>query len=90
MTTESHELALTEINNGDRYDIQCSAARMSPSAAAGTFHSIASAAAREYEHEFPPSEGGRLLTAEDILLAAAELAEYYANHIRETDALESA
>lgn len=87
MTTASHELALWVINTGKGYDRRCHAARQAnPTYAAHLFANFAMDGARLYEKEFG-TPGERIFAAEDMLLAAAELAEYYARHVAETDAL---
>lgn len=84
MTDESHELALTIINDGDGYDHRCRIARLGVAPAiAIQFGHVARLGARKYLREFPPSE---VFSAVDILLAAVELCEYYEQHIKEIDA----
>jgi hypothetical protein len=91
MTIASHELALNEINEGKRYRRRCAAARHPASQQAATFADIARQAARDYERQFgAPDDFGRVFTAEDILLAAAELSDYYTRHNAENDAMEKA
>lgn len=91
MTTASHELALWVINTGEGYGDRCAAARQvtHPSYKAYRFKRFASDGASAYEREFG-TPGEHVFTAEDILLAAAELAEYYARHVAEADAADKA
>ena len=77
------ELALCEINNGARYAQRREIARMPARNAAVNMARVACMAAREYERDFAADP----FTAEEILLCAAELAEYYARHNAESDAL---
>ena len=92
MTTESHELALTIINDGEGYKKRCTIAfdaraRKSAGRASLTafrWYNVASEGAAEYERQFGTPTTASCFTAEDILLAAAELAEYYDNHIKES------
>lgn len=88
MTIASHELALCIIHTGEGYRERCDAARTaarSPTLGSLRFGGIARDGARKYEKEFG-TPGDTIFTAEDILAAAAELAEYYAQHVAETDA----
>jgi hypothetical protein len=86
MTIGSHELALTIINDGKGYEERCDIARgTSPSYKAYRWLRVAQAGAVAYQREFG-SPGTPCFTGEDILLAAAELFEYYAEHIAECDA----
>lgn len=90
MTTGSHELALTIINDGAGYKKRCQIARDvlkrntfgATSYAAYRWFNVASAGAGAYERQFG-SPNASCFTVEDILLAAVELAEYYATHISE-------
>lgn len=87
MTTASHELALCLINeNTDRFPYQrrVDAARKNRVGQLNSFCLMADHFARHYEREY--GDGTELFTAEDILLAAAEVAEYYARHVAEMDA----
>ncbi len=88
MTTASHELAITIINEGKNYDDRLKVARYVRATFAATcWTRIAVDGARAYEREFGALDDyGKVFTTEDILLCAVELAEYYAQHIKESDA----
>lgn len=89
-STGAHELALTIINDGTGYKERCNIARdlYERPTAAGTQNaatmwvSVATRGARAYEKDFG-SPGASSFTVTDILEAAAELAEYYEQHIKE-------
>lgn len=96
MTTESHELALCIINDGDGSQCGYSYMERTLAAARGTEHArvtagqwvdMAKRMVRWYEREFGgPDDEGRIFSATDILLAAIEVAEYYQEHVKEIDA----
>jgi hypothetical protein len=83
--TQGRELALTIINTGEGYEDRCAIARVTrmPRLQATNWLSVAHRGARRYEREFP----GAKFSAVDILACAAELADYYAQHVAETDRL---
>ena len=95
-TTESHELALCIINDGDgsqcgfSYNERCrfgerfTALTGVSCTNAGLSVDMAKRAARWYVREFgAPDDMGKIFTARDILLAALEVADYYAEHVKE-------
>ena len=85
MTIGSHELALTVINDEEGYEKRCAIARhgrASKSAGRASFtafrwYNVANEGAIKYERRFGTPATASCFTAADILLAAAELAEYY-------------
>jgi hypothetical protein len=89
-----HELALTIINDGAGYARRCSLARQATAKEHGrgamaqlnaiAWVSVATDGARAYERQFG-SYGASCFTAQDILAAAIELADYYAQHVAEMD-----
>lgn len=98
MTTAGHELALCIINDnnhdyGTDYEMRCAIARQNRAVMrAHAWLSNARTAAYRYTKVFGTT-GDKLediFTDEDILSCAAEIASYYANHIKEIDALETA
>lgn len=76
-----NDLALTIINTGEGYKERCDAARMSAGNGALVFTSIARQAARTYE-----KASDCVFTTADILAVANEIAEYYADHVKEMEA----
>jgi len=93
MTIGSHELALTIINDGEGYEKRCAIARhgrTSKSAGRASFtafrwYNVANEGAIKYERQFGTPTTASCFTAADILLAAAELAEYYDTHIKKSE-----
>ncbi len=88
MTTESHELALALINeNTDAfsYKERLGLARRSPWVNVSGWAFMLQRYAKWYEGEYDERPGG-VFSPVDVLLAAAEVAEYYAEHIKEVDA----
>lgn len=89
----AHDLALTIINDGAGYANRCDLARKIRVAAnnpayqrifAAEWLQVAAKGAQIYERQFG-SPNTAIFSAEDILSAALELAEYYAQHIAESD-----
>ena len=92
MTTESHKLALSLINENTEafsYKARLELARRSPwitvSGWAFMLQRYANRAEEWYEQKFDERPGG-VFSPVDVLLAAAEVAEYYAEHVKEVDA----
>ncbi len=89
MTIASNDLALTIINDGKGYDDRCRTARLAAypdsraSNSARRWLDITITGACAYDKQFR-SPGESSFSVEDLLLAAVELAEYYAQHITET------
>lgn len=79
----SSALALYIINTGELYERNCTAARLaSRKARAQMFVCIACDGAERYERDF--GDGNRRPFGDaDVLMCAAELAEYYAQHVAE-------
>ena len=85
------ELALTIINEGSTYRARCDLARLAAAdLSAGIQRHIAqewlhrtAEAARKYDAQFRPGEPGYM--AREILAAALEIADYYAQHITEME-----
>ena len=92
MTTESHELALCIINDGDgsfcnrSYNerLKCARKHDTPALARQWLY-MATGAAKEYKNQFG-APGDHIFTAEDTLLTALEVREYYLDHVQEIDA----
>ena len=91
MTDGSRELWLTIINDGSEYARRCDIATKAYAGAGDPYAVRAAARAwlgvvldgvRKYEKEFG-SPHASCFTAEDLCLAAGELAEYYERHILE-------
>ena len=89
----AHELALTIINEGKTYHLRVQRAEHalrdpSPGAqrvAAKAWLEFAYQGARQYERDFGDPEGkASCFTAQDILGAAIELADYYEQHVKES------
>ena len=88
----AHELALAIINDGGGYERRCAIARRATAKENGrggnaqtdalAWLSVALDGARKYERQFG-SYGASCFTPSDILGAAIELCEYYAQHIAE-------
>ena len=93
MTTASNHLALCIINDGNgdygsKYDERVALAQTkNATSAALQWAFFANHAAFKYKKQFgSPDEQGMVFTDIDILLCAAEVAEYYAEHIKELTA----
>jgi hypothetical protein len=88
MTTGSHELALTIINDGDGYTERKHLAEYPQDRGAQVRYvaqqwlHVASDGAKAYDKAFGTPNTSSF-TVEDILLAAIELADYYAQHVKE-------
>jgi len=98
MSVKSAELALTITNAGKGYARRLGLARTARDQAtnagsqrmtAEAWTRVASDGARAWERQFG-CYAASYFTALDILQAAAELAEYYAGHLAEIDALAAA
>lgn len=88
MSAESHELALTAINEGSDYQKRLEIARRDQTIQTVLWAGYATHAARGYmkDHGTPGDAISSVFSTVDMLLAAAELAEYYEQHIQEVDA----
>ena len=95
-TVESHELALYIINSDTKalpYAERVNLARMSekwrdrvPAHTTLQWAGIAKRAATRYEREFGARDDvGKIFSAQDVLLAAAEVADYYERHVQEME-----
>lgn len=91
-TPASRHLALCIINDGNggygttyRHRCDITRAKSTPGILAERWARTAATGARALERLFPPAEGGQSYSAADILLAAAELCDYYAQHVKEID-----
>ncbi|KKM74801.1 hypothetical protein LCGC14_1396640 [marine sediment metagenome] len=95
MTHRSHELALCIINDsgdgpGPRYGTSYrTRAGMGRKSDPGPWLTVALVGAEAYNRKYgtPGDHYSSMFPASDLLLAAAELAEYYTNHAAECDAL---
>lgn len=86
MTDKSNELALCIINDGSSYEHRLHVARREQRLQPVPWVLVCTDAARKYAREFhTQSHWSTVFTPEDILLCAAELANYYAEHIKEID-----
>lgn len=77
MTQKSDDLALCIINTGEGYKDRCEAARRPAHIACMNFFGITARAAVYSQNSDEP------LSAAEILDAAAQVAAYYAEHIKE-------